>query len=101
MFIRQVKKQNSKAGKVFYQYCLVQAARLDNKVVQTILLYLGSHPLLDDKVSREQILVSLKALIFNHPDHEKPPALHRSAVLHTERLFTNQHPRTLCVDEGW
>ena len=68
MFIRQVKKQNSKAGKVFYQYCLVQAARLDNKVVQTILLYLGSHPLLDDKVSREQILVSLKALIFNQPD---------------------------------
>ena len=68
MFIREVKKQRSKTSKVFYQYNLVQAARVDGKVKQRIILYLGSDPLLRDKNNRKTVLEVLKSMIFKRAD---------------------------------
>ena len=64
MFIRAVKKQRSKDSKVFYQYTLAQSARVDGKVKQRAILYLGSSPLLADKNNRSIVLAILKAKIF-------------------------------------
>lgn len=64
MFIRQVKKQNSKEGAIFYQYQLVQASRIDGKVKQTQVLYLGSDKDLDNKDIRNEVLEQLQAKIF-------------------------------------
>ncbi len=64
MFIRQVKKQRSKNSKVFYQYTLVQAARVDGKVKQRSILYLGSDRLLENEANRKTVLAILKAKIF-------------------------------------
>jgi transposase len=64
MFIREVKKQRSENSGTFYQYNLVQAARVDGKVKQTVILYLGSDPLLKDKENRELVLSILKSKIF-------------------------------------
>jgi transposase len=65
MFIRAVKKQRSKDAKVFYQFNLVQASRVDGKVKQRVVLYLGSDPLLQDNTNRNIVLSVLKAKIFN------------------------------------
>jgi transposase len=67
MFIRQVKKKNTKDGKTFFQYQLVQASRVQGKVKQQALLYLGSETLLDDKANRKMVLDVLQALIFGQP----------------------------------
>ena len=67
MFIRQVKKQRSKSSKVFYQYTLAQTSRIDGKVKQHSILYLGSDPLLSDKENRRIVLELLKAKIFGQP----------------------------------
>lgn len=67
MFIRQVKKQRSKSAKVFYQYTLAQTSRIDGKVKQNSILYLGSDPLLADKENRRIVLELLKAKIFQQP----------------------------------
>lgn len=64
MFIRQVKKQRSKDSKIFYQYTLAQAARVDGKVKQRSILYLGSDPLLADRANRKIVLDILKSKIF-------------------------------------
>ena len=64
MFIRVVKKQRSKDSKVFFQYTLAQASRIDGKVKQRAILYLGSNPLLGDKPNRDNVLSVLKAKIF-------------------------------------
>lgn len=55
MFIRQTKKKNSAAGKTFYQYMLIQAARIEGKSRQRNILYLGSEKLLDDPYVRKRI----------------------------------------------
>ncbi len=68
MFIRQVKKQRSKASKVFYQYTLVQAARVDGKVKQRSILYLGSDKLLEDENNRKTVLAILKSKIFRQAE---------------------------------
>ncbi|MEM9078932.1 MAG: IS1634 family transposase [Bacteroidota bacterium] len=68
MFIRQVKKQRSKDSKVFYQYTLAQTSRIEGKVKQRNILYLGSDPLLEDKVNRKIVLSLLKSKIFGQPD---------------------------------
>jgi len=65
MFIREVKKQRSKNSGTFYQYNLVQTARIEGKVKQRVILYLGSDPQLRDKENRQMILDILKAKIFN------------------------------------
>ncbi len=67
MFIREVKKQHGPEANTFYQYNLVQASRIDGKVKQRVVLYLGSNPLLRDKQNRKIILNILKARIFNQP----------------------------------
>jgi len=64
MFIRQVKKKNSKSGKTFFQYQLVQTSRIDGKVKQHAILYLGSEPLLEDKEKRNMLLETLQAKLF-------------------------------------
>ncbi len=75
MFIRQVKKTNTKQGKVFYQYQLVQASRIDGKVKQNQVLYLGSDKALDDKQIRLDVLTQLQSKIFKqnllHNDFSK------------------------------
>ena len=64
MFIRQVKKKNAKKGKVFYQYQLVQASRIDGKVKQNQILYLGSEDELENNTTRQEVLEQLQAKIF-------------------------------------
>ena len=68
MFIRQVKKQRSKNSKVFYQYTLAQAARVNGKVKQRSILYLGSDKLLENTDNRKTVLAILKSKIFKQPD---------------------------------
>ena len=67
MFIRQVKKQRSKTSKMFCQYSLVQTSRVEGKVVQRTILYLGSDKLLEDKQNRKKVLAILKSKIFSQP----------------------------------
>lgn len=65
MFIREVRKQRSKNSGVFFQYNLVQTSRIEDKVKQRVILYLGSESLLKDKINRAVVLDILKAKIFN------------------------------------
>lgn len=83
MFIRQVKKQRSKNSKVFYQYTLVQAARVEGKVKQRSIMYLGSDKLLEDSNKRKIVLEILKSKIFKQPDlfpRDVPEELKRLAL---------------------
>lgn len=64
MFIRQVKKKNSATGKTFFQYQLLQAARINGKVKHQNVLYLGSEPLLANEEARKMTLQLLRAKIF-------------------------------------
>lgn len=68
MFIRVVKKQRSKDAKIFYQYTLAQTSRIEGKVKQFTVLYLGSNSLLADKANRAVVLNILKSKIFGQPD---------------------------------
>lgn len=67
MFIREVRKQRSKDSGVFFQYNLVQTSRIEGKVKQRVILYLGSESILKDKANRAVVLSILKAKIFNQP----------------------------------
>ncbi len=64
MFIRVVKKQNSKAGKVFYQFMLAQNSRINGKVKQSNILSLGSDIQLLENNIRAEVLEILKSKIF-------------------------------------
>lgn len=68
MFIREVKKQRSKDSKTFYQYNLVQTSRIEGKVKQNVILYLGSDPLLAEKSNQKIVLNILKSKIFQQPE---------------------------------
>ena len=68
MFIRQTKKTNAKQGKVFFQYVLVQAQRINGKSRQRNILYLGSHKFLRDKELRRRIAKALECKIYNVMD---------------------------------
>jgi len=68
MFISRVKKQRSSSSKIFYQYTLAQSARVDGKVKQRAIHYLGSDTLLSDKDNRDVVLSILKAKIFGQPE---------------------------------
>lgn len=68
MYIRQIKKQRSENSQVFYQYSLAQTLRLEGKVKQNVILYLGSDPLMADKENRQNVLQILKAKIFKQED---------------------------------
>lgn len=68
MYIRQVKKQRSKDARVFYQYTLAQTSRINGKVKQHNILYLGSDKLLENKENRRLVLQMLKSLIFGQEE---------------------------------
>lgn len=68
MFIREVKKQRSKNSGTFFQYNLVQASRIEGKVKQRVILYLGSDASLKDKQNRQVVLDILKSKIFNQAE---------------------------------
>ena len=68
MYIRVTKKQRSADSKTFYQYSLAQTFRVDGKVKQRSILYLGSSPLMADKHNRAIVLSILKAKIFKNED---------------------------------
>ena len=70
MFIRQTKKANSKYGKVFSQYVLIQAYRVNGKSRQRNVLYLGSHKFLQDKELRRRIAKALEEKIYDTLDFE-------------------------------
>ena len=83
MFIREVKKQRSKDSKTFFQYNLVQTSRIEGKVKQNVILYLGSDPLLADKDNRKIVLGMLKSKIFMQPSifpSDAPEYLHTLAL---------------------
>ena len=42
MYIKEIKKNNTPNGKVFYQYQLSETYRVDGKVKQKAILYLGN-----------------------------------------------------------
>ena len=65
MFIRETKKTNVRQGKVFFQYVLVQAQRINGKSRQRNILYLGSHKFLKDKGLRQRIAKALEHRIYN------------------------------------
>lgn len=90
MFIRETKKQRSKDSGVFYQYQLVQAERIDGKVRQRNILYLGSDPLLTDKDNRKTVVAILKSKIYGQP--EMFPADGQSAVV---KLALNYYEKYL------
>lgn len=88
MFIKQVKKQRSKGSKIFYQYTLAQTSRIEGKVKQRNILYLGSDPILEDKSNREVILSVLKSKIFGQPNlfsQSAPKALVELACFYYEK----------------
>ncbi len=68
MYIRQIKKRNVKKGKIFFQYTLAQTYRINKKVKQKSILYLGSSMLLEPKENRTIVLAILKSKIFAQPD---------------------------------
>lgn len=89
MFIRQVKKKNSKDGKVFFQYQLVQASRIEGKVKQQSILYLGSEPLLADEKNRKMLLSVLQAKIFGQNTlfaNDYPASIHDLANKYHEKF---------------
>ena len=67
-YIRQTKKKRSKDSKTFYQYALAQTLRIEGKVKQKAILYLGSEPLMADAHNRKTVLQILKARIFRQED---------------------------------
>jgi len=88
MFIREVKKQRSPSARVFYQYSLVQAARVEGKVKQRVILYLGSDTELRDKNSRDLVLQALKAKLFGQPElfpEDIPPHLRKLALSYYQK----------------
>ena len=88
MFIRQVKKQRSSTSKVFYQYTLVQAARVNGKVKQRSILYLGSDNLLENENNRKTVLAILKSKIFKQPglfQQDVPGELKRLALQYYDK----------------
>ena len=89
MFIRQVKKKNTKRGKVFYQYQLVQASRVNGLVKQTQVLYLGSEPELQNKQTRLEVLEQLQALIF------KQKLLHNNYSKTSQKLAEQYYQKYL------
>lgn len=89
MFIRQVKKQNTKSGKTFFQYQLAQASRIEGKVKQQSILYLGSETLLADAENRKMLLDILQARIFGQSTlftEDYPKSIHELADRYYEKF---------------
>jgi hypothetical protein len=65
MYIKEIKKNNTPNGKVFHQYQLSETYRVDGKVKQNSLLYLGSNELLKIKDNRTVVAKLLECKIKN------------------------------------
>lgn len=65
MYIKEIKKNNTPNGKVFYQYQLSETYRVDGKVKQKAILYLGTHKLLKNKDNRTIVANLLESKIKN------------------------------------
>ena len=65
MYIKEIKKSNTPSGKVFYQYQLSETYRVDGKVMQNAILYLGTHELLRSKDNRAVVANLLERKIKN------------------------------------
>lgn len=91
MYIREVKKQRSKNSKTFYQYILSQTVRIDGKVKQRSILYLGSDTVLQDKEDRKLVLDILKSRIF------KQPGLFPSKAPEKLQELANRYYEKYCV----
>jgi len=90
MYIRAVKKQRSKTAKTFYQYTLAQTVRVDQKVIQRSILYLGSDQALADKTNRQIVLSILKSLIHKQPELyqiDAPDSLQKLAESYYEKYL--------------
>lgn len=98
MFIREVKKKNSKTGKTFYQYQLVQASRIEGKVKQQSLLYLGSEALLANKANRNMLVQVLEPMIFGqsllYPE-DYPEFIHDLAKEYYEKFIIKYKDTTI------
>lgn len=64
MFIRVIKKKNSKEGKVFCQFMLAQNSRIGGKVKQSNILSLGSDIELLNQDIKKEVLALLKTKIL-------------------------------------
>jgi len=80
MFIRQTKKSNSRQGKVFFQYVLVQGYRINGKARQRNVLYLGSHNFMEDKEVRRKIGKALEEKIFNIIDFQNADSFYETLI---------------------
>jgi hypothetical protein len=70
------------------QYTLAQTSRINGKVKQSNILYLGSDRLLEDKNNRQLVLEMLKASIFKQPElfpRQMPEKLKRLALIYYEK----------------
>ncbi len=92
MWIKQIKKQNSPDGKVFYQYQLTRSARLEGKVRHISLLYLGSHPVLADKQNRRMLARMLDDRITGQGSLEEGPAELRELAEQYYQTYLIKHP---------
>ena len=64
MFIKVIKKKNSKEGKIFYQFMLAQNSRFGKKVKQSNILSLGSDIELLNPEIKNEVLAILKDKIL-------------------------------------
>lgn len=90
MYIRAVKKQRSKTAKTFYQYTLAQTVRVDQKVKQRSILYLGSDQVLANKTNRQVVLNILKSLIHKQSELypvDAPDTLQKLAESYYEKYL--------------
>jgi len=92
MWIKQIKKQNSPDGKVFFQYQLTRSARLEGKVKHISLLYLGSHPLLADKQNRRMLARMLDDRITGQGSLEEGPDELRELADEYYQKYLIKHP---------
>jgi hypothetical protein len=65
MYIKEIKKNNTPNGKVFFQYQLSETYRVNKEVKQRAILYLGSNELLRSKQNRSVLAKLLEGLIKN------------------------------------
>jgi hypothetical protein len=71
-----------------FKYTLAQTSRINGKVKQSNILYLGSDRLLEDKNNRQLVLEMLKASIFKQPElfpRQMPEKLKRLALIYYEK----------------
>jgi hypothetical protein len=68
MYIKEIKKNNTPNGKVFYQYQLSETFRINKEVKQRAILYLGSNELLKEKQNRSVVAKLLESLIKNEQE---------------------------------